>query len=265
MHPGDIVPAAFNGGLVVLSFVTAFLGAYVALAAGGRLRLGGEAGVHFGYVATCALALGGVGVWGMHFIGLQARLLPFAVGHDTGLTVIGLCVAVGFAGFALWYAGSEPLTARRCLAGGVLAGTGIAAMHYIGMAAMRMPALLQWSLPLVMASVAIAMAASTAALWLVFRARGERQRLAGALALAGAFCAMHYVGEAAATVIGTAAAPYVDRQLKGQALPYVVFAACGLVLFILSWQLHRGGRPGRDGLRGHGDFDLIDGGSGHAG
>lgn len=265
MQPGDIVPLGFQNGLVILSFVTAFLGSYVALVAAGHIRRSGaEAGAHLGYVAVCALALGGVAIWGMHFIGMQAQLLPFAVGYNAGLTFISFCVAVGFSGFALWYVGSTRFHAGRCLVGGLLAGAGVAAMHYIGIAAMRMPALLQWSLPLVVASVAIAVAAAAAALWLAFNLTSEWQRLGAALVMACAVCGMHYVGVAAGTIVCTASTPSVGWQLGGGTLPYVAFVLCGSTLLFLRWQLHRSVRLHRASMAAHVDT-LIDGEAGRAG
>src|SRR5260370_29449689 len=64
--------------------------------------------------------------------------------------------------------------ASRALAGSVLMGAGIASMHYIGMAAMRLPAVCHFNLFLVVLSVVFAVLISLAALWITFHLRDEK-------------------------------------------------------------------------------------------
>src|SRR6266446_138845 len=94
--------------------------------------------------------------------------------------------------------------ASRALAGSVLMGAGIASMHYIGMAAMRLPAICQFNSFLVVLSVVFAVLISLAALWITFRFRDEKtgigwEKLAGAVAMGAAIPVMHYTGMAAAS------------------------------------------------------------------
>ena len=177
MNPGDVVPLSFNGGLVALSFLTAVLGSYVALLAAVGIRTETQDGdIRLGYILIGAVAMGGVGIWSMHFIGMQAQDLPFLVGYQVGLTVLSFLVAAGFSGWAFWYVGRDRFTIGRCLVGGLAAGLGVAAMHYVGISAMRMPAVFLWNLPLVVLSVLIAVIAASAALWLAFNTQNELQR-----------------------------------------------------------------------------------------
>ena len=88
---------------------------------------------------------------------------------------------------------------RPLLIAGVLAGLGIVAMHYEGMAAMRMPGVsISYDPWLVAASVVIAIVAATAAFWLAFRTEGSREHLAAAVVMGFAIAGMHYTGMAAA-------------------------------------------------------------------
>lgn len=242
MRVGDVIPLAFDGSLVALSFVIAALGAYVALLAAARIRQPGvSGGLNVAYVVLAAAALGGVGIWSMHFIGMQAQVIPFPVAYHGGLTLLSLAVAVVFSGAALWYVGHGRNGSQRWLAGGVLAGIGVAGMHYIGSSAMRLPAVYEWSLALVSLSVVIAMVAAGAALWLAFSIEREWQRVAAALLMAGAVCGMHYTGAVAGTLI--CAEPVADvgsaGLLRGHALPYVVFLLSALTLVGMRWVLHR--------------------------
>ena len=239
---GDVIPLAFDGGLVALSYVIAALGSYVALLAAARIRQPAMTGrLDVAYVVLAAVALGGVGIWSMHFIGMQAQIIPFPVAYHGGLTLLSLGVAITFSGAALWYVGQGQQGGHRWLAGGLLAGIGVASMHYIGTSAMRLPAVYEWSLALVWLSAVIAVVAAGAALWLAFSIEHEWQRVAAALLMAGAVCGMHYTGAAAGTLI--CATPVADvgasGLLGGSALPYIVFLLSALTLVGMRWVLHR--------------------------
>jgi NO-binding membrane sensor protein with MHYT domain len=77
-------------------------------------------------------------------------------------------------------------------------GLGIIAMHYTGMAAMRGNAEISYDPPLVVLSVAIAIGAATAALWLAFGNTNPSQKLGAAVAMGVAISGMHYTGMRAA-------------------------------------------------------------------
>ena len=90
------------------------------------------------------------------------------------------------------------------VAGSLLMGAGIAGMHYLGMAAMRLSAICQFNSSLVLLSIAFAVLISLAALWITFHFRDEkkgggRKKLAGAVVMGAAIPVMHYTGMAAAS------------------------------------------------------------------
>ncbi|MDM9558221.1 MULTISPECIES: MHYT domain-containing protein [Bordetella] len=240
MTPGEVVPLSFSAGLVVLSFLTAAYGAYVALRAAAQIRAAAADGVSWlPSVGIAAVSMGGIGIWSMHFIGMQAQAMPFEAGYQVWLTLLSFLLAVACSGLALWYVARGRFSAARCLAGGIIAGLGIAAMHYVGIAAMRMPALFLWSLPLIVLSVLIAVAAATAALWLAFNVQTAWQRVLAAVVMAAAVCGMHYTAAAAGVMVCTAPRESGGLQIGGAALPYVVFALSIVALALLRWQLHR--------------------------
>ncbi|CUJ01598.1 MHYT domain (predicted integral membrane sensor domain) [Achromobacter xylosoxidans] len=243
MNPGDIVPLSFHAGLVALSFLIAVLGSYVALLAAVGIRAETRDGeIRIGYIIIGALAMGGVGIWSMHFIGMQAQQLPFEVGYQTGLTALSFLVAAGFSGWAFWYVGRDRFTFTRCLVGGLAAGLGVAAMHYVGISAMRMPAVFMWNLPMVVLSVLIAVIAASAALWLAFNTQNEFQRAAAAILMAVAVCGMHYTGVAAGTVVCTTPREFSSMQIGGVMLPYIAFALSAVMLLVMRWHLQRASR-----------------------
>jgi hypothetical protein len=93
---------------------------------------------------------------------------------------------------------------------GVLTGSGVLAMHYIGMAAMHVQGTIHYRPALVAASVVIAMVAATLALWAATAVEGLRRMAAAAALLALAVCGMHYTGMAAMEVqLNTVVKPYV--------------------------------------------------------
>ncbi|WP_244439459.1 MHYT domain-containing protein [Azospirillum baldaniorum] len=192
--------------LVALSIVVASFGGYVALDLASHARDAGRG--RNGWLGAAALALG-AGIWSMHFIGMMAMRMPVPVSYDILLTALSFLLAVGVSGtglFAVAHGGGGRATLA---AAGLLTGFGIVSMHYVGMAGMRLPVPLIYDTLLVVASVVIAVAASTAALWLAFRTASPLQRLSGALVLGAAVVSMHYIGMAAAnadvTAIGHAA------------------------------------------------------------
>ncbi|STQ08868.1 diguanylate cyclase/phosphodiesterase [Enterobacter cloacae] len=191
----------YNHILVVLSFVVAILAAYTALNMAARVA--GSQGV----AARIWLAGGGVamgiGVWAMHFIGMLAMDLSMRMSYNATLTGLSMVIAVGSSLFALWLVSCEQLRLRRLLPGALVMGTGIVAMHYTGMAALEVTPGIIWDKTWVAISVAIALAASLAALWLTFRLRHEAaqvalMRMGAAITMGIAIAGMHYAGMKAA-------------------------------------------------------------------
>ncbi|MGG5890867.1 MHYT domain-containing protein [Falsiroseomonas sp. HC035] len=218
--------------LVALSIVVAMAASFAALDLAGRVRASAGRQAGGAWLATAALALGG-GIWSMHFVGMLAFSLPVPVGHDPGLTALSLAVAVlvtglGFAA-ARWRGGR-----RLDLAfGGLLMGCGIAAMHYTGMAAMRVSADLRYDPALVGASVLIAVGAATAALWLSHQDATPGRRLGAAAVMGLAIAGMHYTGMAAAAWTPHAGTTGADEaHLDHAGLAFGVAAVTFLVLLL---------------------------------
>lgn len=149
------IPGSYNEALVLLSVSIACLGSYSCLSVPDRIH-GSKTAIHrLGWLAAGALAMGS-GVWAMHFVGMLAFVLPFAVGYDISTTVISMIPAI-FAAAVMLYVISRPTIKRsQILIGGILMGIGIGAMHHIGMMAMQMNATMQYDPLMFTASIAIA-------------------------------------------------------------------------------------------------------------
>jgi diguanylate cyclase (GGDEF)-like protein len=193
--------AVYNLWLVGLSICVAMLVSYTALRLASRVGTGERRYVRV-WLAAGAVAMG-VGIWTMHFIGMLALSLPVPLAYDIPLTLESLAVAIGTSGFALSITGGAQLTWRRLCAAALAMGSGIASMHYLGMAGIRIRPAITYDPKLVILSVVIAVIASYVALWLFFRLRNGdslRQglaRIAAAVVMGLAISGMHYTGMAA--------------------------------------------------------------------
>jgi diguanylate cyclase (GGDEF)-like protein len=191
----------YNYGLVVISVLVAILASYTALDLASRIT------ASRGKTARAWLVGGafsmGSGIWSMHFLGMLAFSLPVPLGYDIPVTLFSMAIAVVVSGFALHIVSRDSLSLRTLTIGGVLMGLGICAMHYTGMAAMETHPHATYDPLLFAASVAIAIAAAIAALWIAFTLRGESPwmryaKLGSAVIMGFAITGMHYTGMAAA-------------------------------------------------------------------
>ena len=230
-----MLTGSYSTSLVVISLCVAILASYTALDLAGRVSTAKGRAVYL-WIAGGALAMG-VGVWSMHFIGMLALRLPFALGFDLGITALSLLIAVLSSGFALWLVSQPRLPAWQLALGALVMGTGIASMHYTGMAAMRMTPGIDYDPTLFGASLLIAVVASGAALWIAFNLRRNTPyvRLArgGAAVVMGvAIVGMHYTGMAAAQFADDSFCGAALTGLSGKGLDNLVLVTSLAVLAI---------------------------------
>ena len=83
--------------------------------------------------------------------------------------------------------------------GGAVTGAAIGAMHYVGMAAVRIPAVAIWDRHYVVASAVIGISAMALGMQIVVRGSGWRPQAAGAVIFTLAICSMHFTGMSAVT------------------------------------------------------------------
>ncbi|WP_315760037.1 MHYT domain-containing protein [Sphingomonas sp. Y38-1Y] len=221
-----------NLGLVVMSVLIAMVASYTALDLAGRVRAStGHA--RLAWLATAALAMAG-GIWAMHFVAMLAYTMPgMTVGYDLRLTATSLAVPVVVTGISFAVLTTRPKSRALLAAAGLFMGLGVVAMHYLGMAAMRMPAMLSYDPAWVAVSVAVAVGAATTALWLSMRTNDIRQRLAAAAVMGLAIAGMHFSGMMAAhfTMLCSPGAEPV-AALSHTSLALIVSAAALLILFL---------------------------------
>ncbi len=194
---------SYEPRLVVLSFVVATLAAYAALGLASRIVAADTPAARRNWLAAGAVAMG-VGIWAMHFIGMLAVRMDPPASYDLALTLWSIVPAVVASAVALWVTSRPRFEWRFLLVGGVLMGLGIGAMHYTGMAAMRMAAELRYDPALFGLSIVVAASLSVVALWSHDRAMRSVTsllhwtKLWAALVMGFAVAGMHYTGMAAA-------------------------------------------------------------------
>ena len=208
MNAENTLSCFYDYRLVVLSVVIAILAAYAALDLASRITSARHA-ARLLWLCGGAVAMG-TGIWAMHYIGMEAFHLPIPVRYDWPTIVISLLAAIAASYVALYVVSRPAMGINPALAGSALMATGIAAMHYIGMAAMRLNAMMVYSSGLVALSVFIAFVISYIALRLTFTFKDHggshggswsRSKALSALIMGLAIPVMHYVGMAAVTFV----------------------------------------------------------------
>jgi NO-binding membrane sensor protein with MHYT domain len=111
----------------------------------------------------------GIGIWAMHFIGMLALRLPIPVTYDAQVTILSVLPAVCACSAVLWLMTLKSLGFYRLLVGGLLLGSGIGLMHYTGMAAMRLNAMMIHEAALVYLSLLIAVILAVVALKIKYK------------------------------------------------------------------------------------------------
>ena len=192
----------YNVWLVALSYLIAVVASFTALELGSRVALSEHRAARIWLIAG-AVAMG-IGIWSMHFVGMLAFHLGVPLAYDVPTTLVSLVPAIGSSALALAAIRRGNAGWKAVSVSALLMGGGIVAMHYTGMAAVRMMPAIEYDPLLVAASAVIAIAASYAALRIAFHTRAEssasalKLRAGAALIMGAAICGMHYTGMAAA-------------------------------------------------------------------
>jgi PAS domain S-box-containing protein len=203
--------------LVALSVLISVLASYAALDLGGRVTAS-RGSVRSIWLTGGATAMG-MGIWSMHYIGMLAYSLPVTIFYHWPTVLLSLLAATLASAVALFAVSRNEMGPLRIGVGGLLMGTGIATMHYVGMHAMRLPAMCQYSPRLVALSVILAVLISLTALWLTFHMRSEIKsmswrKLLSAMLMGVAIPVMHYTGMAAASFRPTAVPLDLTHSIK---------------------------------------------------
>lgn len=229
---GHLDHATFGWLTPALSYAMASIGAALglrctvrALATSGRSRRN--------WLFTAASAIG-TGIWTMHFVAMLGfGVTGTDIRYNVPLTLLSLLVAMVVVGAGVFVVGYSRDRSRALLAGGLTTGLGVASMHYLGMAALRLHGTVVYDPLLVALSVTIAVVAATAALWAALNIRSPGAVALASLVMGAAVSSMHYTGMLA---VGVRVAPS-GSELPGATVMQFIFplaVGLGSYLFLTS-------------------------------
>ncbi|MER7181993.1 MHYT domain-containing protein [Streptomyces hyaluromycini] len=191
----------FSAGWVtpVLSYAMACVGSALGLRCTVR-ALEADGASKRNWLTLASFAIGS-GIWTMHFIAMMGFSVEGTpIRYDIPLTVLSLVMAIAVVSAGIFTAGYGRSRVQAVLLGGLGTGLGVAAMHYTGMAALNLHGSVGFDPLTVIASVAIAVVAATAALTLSLVVRGPVLATLSALVMGLAVSSMHYTAMFAVSV-----------------------------------------------------------------
>lgn len=234
------VTTAWQAGYVAVSYGMAFVGALATLSAARRIRRR-DGGISRSNTIAAGIALGGITVWAMHFVGMLALQMDVAVSYAMPATLASLVAGVVGSALVMAFVAQAPHRPARIVVAGFLLGLGVMVVHYLGMYGMRIDGYIRWDYRVVALSAVIAVAAATAALWLAFHTRGIVARAGAGLAIAAAACAFHYTGMLAADYVCTTPdrleQPWGFGYVSAAALPNAVVLCAMVMAFLIALYL----------------------------
>jgi diguanylate cyclase (GGDEF)-like protein len=169
------------------------------------------------------------GIWATHFIAMLAYESGVPIVYDPVTTAGSFLIAVVATtfGFAVATSGRN----WQPIVGGAVIGSGIGLMHYTGMQALIMPAVLQWDAELVIASLGIGGAFASLAMAGFHGLKPPRAYWIAAGLFTMAVCGLHFTAMGAAAVVPdpTVVAP---RSPMSTSLMALVVSAVALVIIL---------------------------------
>ncbi|MCW8945039.1 MAG: EAL domain-containing protein [Sedimenticola sp.] len=196
--PNIVTPleGVYDPSGVLLSVIVAIAASYVAFSMVRRLLIT-EGSSRWYWHLGAAMTLG-IGIWTMHFIGMIALQLPFPVQYQKGLTFLSVLMSIIGSFIALYIVVIHDRVWQRFTLGALLWASAIAAMHFIGMAAMVMPARMLYGAEFIVLSIVISVGAAGLALYLLCREAklgliAPWRRWASAVPMGLSITSMHYL------------------------------------------------------------------------
>jgi diguanylate cyclase (GGDEF)-like protein len=213
--------------LVVVAGLICFAASFTAFRLYSRMR-GAKGVVRAAWLLLTGL-VSGSGVWATHFIAMVAYNPGLKTGYSPSATLLSLMIAVLFmaGGFAV---ASAQRSRTNDLAGGLILGMGVAAMHYTGMSAFVTQGFVQWEQATIAASVLAGVIGAAGALQLAGRARSLVKQLGGGLVLTLGICALHFIGMGAITIVPDPSINVPDQMLSGGVLTLAVSSITGMII-----------------------------------
>jgi PAS domain S-box-containing protein len=213
---GAPLVGSYDYGEVARSILIAFVASYAALDLGGRVTAA-RGWARAAWLTGGAVAMG-IGIWAMHFKGLLAFHLPVKVAYYWPTVLTSLVIGVLASAIALYIATRQKMGQAEAWTGSLILGGGIAAMHYVGMAAMRLAAVTRFDPLRVVLSVVLAILFSRIALMFTFDYREDFRgttsaKIISAAVMGAAISLMHYTGMASVSFLPTTVFPDLSHTV----------------------------------------------------
>lgn len=204
----SILEGKYSIFLVFVSITIACCAAYTALSMNQRIQ--NTSFFHKNFWLFHAAVAMGLGIWSMHFVGMSAFMLPITMQYDLLLTIVSIIPAIFASYVAFYFANRKSTTQWPNVIAAIIMGLGISAMHYIGMAAMKMEAEYSYRPWIFLGSIVIGIIASYLALYTFSTLQKYMKNLlvkvATSILMGLAISSMHYTGMVAVVF-------YVDRSM----------------------------------------------------
>lgn len=244
-HSGAAMASqSYNVWLVFLSYAVVAFAAYTSFYLVERLIAATTPAARRKWLMIGAIAMG-TGIWTMHFVAMLALELEYGrtAQYDMLITALSAVFAMVAAGFAFNFVSKKSRSFVHLLLAGVVLGAGIGAMHYTGMAAMRMNAMIRYDPLWFGASIVVAVILACVALrsmsFTVEARENEKpdHRLVTALVMGLSVTLMHYTGMFATNflLVGGTSAAAMDGMAMDDSMLGLIIGVVAIVVLGLSW------------------------------
>ena len=220
--------------LVSLAALICALGAWTSIS---LLRRAMARDVSFSQAWTLLGAIAaGSSIWCTHFVAMLAFDPQTPVGYGPELTVLSLVLIV-LSSIAGFWIGTQRFSGATEL-GGVVFGAGVAVMHYVGMDAFSVDAVITWSAPYLAFSIAWVMTCSALAFQQAELSNPKQSQLAASALIVVAVVGLHFGGMAAMTITPFAATDATTTSTNAR--EFLAFAVAGVALLVVGivWVSH---------------------------
>ena len=247
-YPVDslLIYGAFKPWLVVLSISIAIFASFMAMNVASQAKHIRSTFWRQFMLVVGSITLGG-GVWSMHFIGMLAFDLCMPINYGVQLTLISVLPSIFASWITLNIITREKVTKWQLIIGGILVGLGIGTMHYIGMAAMEVSALLRYDLTMFGLSIIVAAVLAILSLWVYTRLRTGRFSYLGSTKISMlasvfmgfAIAGMHYTGMAAARFVRPSGFEFTEQtaEISKYLAASVTIATILIIMLVLGANL----------------------------
>jgi signal transduction histidine kinase len=210
--------------LVVLAGLICTFACYTSLGLLARAQAA-QRGKSLAWLSGAAVVFG-AGVWATHFVAELAFRPGLPTGYGVGLTALSIVIAVGMS----WLGLAAVLFRHAPALGGAIVGASIGSMHYVGMAALSVPADVQWDAAFVLGSLIIGVVFGALALGVNARSSDVRHRAAGASLLVLAIVGLHFTAMAAVTLVPNPSIAMSAKVLDPEWMAVAIAAVTVLII-----------------------------------